>query len=83
MDAIGMQRPVMQRLVLAELCFRPLRGLVLVRGVDLERALTDLALPAVLAEHVLHEPDDIGRHGTSCCLGSTLVPFRPDGGRRF
>jgi hypothetical protein len=49
----------MQRLVLAEPRFRTFPGLVLVGGVDLERALADLALPAIFAEHVLHEPDDI------------------------
>jgi len=49
----------MQRLVLAKLRLRPLPGFVLVGGVDLDRALANLDLPAVLAEHVLHELDDI------------------------
>ncbi|BAC48440.1 bsl3175 [Bradyrhizobium diazoefficiens USDA 110] len=83
MDAIGMQRPVTQRLVLAKPRLRPFPGLVLVGGVDLERALADLDLPAVLPEHVLHEPDDISGHGTSCCLGSTLIPFTRFRGGRF
>src|SRR3954452_8509954 len=59
LDAVGMQRPVVQRLVLAKPCLRPLSGFVLVGSVDLERALAHLDLPAVLAEHVLHEPDHI------------------------
>ena len=45
LDAVGMQRPMMQRLVLAKLRFRPLPGFVLVGGVDLKRALADFALP--------------------------------------
>jgi hypothetical protein len=44
LDTVGMQRPVMQRLVLAESCFRPFLGLVLVGGVDLERTLAHLDL---------------------------------------
>src|SRR3954470_13092350 len=59
LDAVGMQGPVVQCLVLAKPRLRPLSGFVLVGSVDLERALAHLDLPAVLAEHVLHEPDHI------------------------
>ena len=38
-----MQRPVMQRLVLAEFCLRPLRGLDLVDSVDLASEFVQLA----------------------------------------
>lgn len=41
----------MQGLVLAEFCFRPLFGFVLIAGVDLEGALANLDLPPV-AEQV-------------------------------
>ena len=36
-----------------------LDGAILTWSIDLERALADLALPAVFAEHVLHEMNDI------------------------
>jgi hypothetical protein len=64
-NAVGMKGPVAKRLRLAELLLGQLDGAILAGGVDLERALADLALPAILAEHVLHEVNDITRHGSS------------------
>ncbi|MHC2463671.1 hypothetical protein ACVIHD_002683 [Bradyrhizobium embrapense] len=57
-DAIGMQRPVAQRLFLAEFDLGHLGGLTFARGVDLKRALANLALAAIAAKHVLHEMND-------------------------
>jgi hypothetical protein len=37
---------------------RQFRGVAFIRGVDLEGILANLALPAIFAEHVFHEPDD-------------------------
>jgi hypothetical protein len=32
-------------------------------GIDFQRALADFGLPAIFAEHVLHESNDKSRHG--------------------
>jgi hypothetical protein len=58
LDAIGMQRPVAKRLRRAESFLGQLSGFTFVQRVDFHCALTDLALPAVFAEHILHEVDD-------------------------
>jgi hypothetical protein len=58
LDAIGMQRPVAKRLRLAESFLGELSGFIFVQRDDFHCALTDLALPAVFAEHILHEVDD-------------------------
>ena len=48
-----MQRPVAQRLPFTELLLGKLDGVILTGRIDLDRALADLALPAVLAEPVV------------------------------
>ena len=47
-----------RRLQFAEFSLGGLGGQPLVVRVDLDRALADLALAAVVAEHVFHEADD-------------------------
>jgi hypothetical protein len=58
LDSISVQRPVPQRLRLAEFLLRQFRGVAFTRGVDLEGTLANLALATVFAEHVFHKPDD-------------------------
>src|SRR3569832_1914145 len=58
-DLIRVERPIAERLLLAEILLGKLHRMILGGRVDLERALADLALPAIFAEHVLHEVDDI------------------------
>jgi hypothetical protein len=53
-----MYRPVTERLAFAESQLRQFRGLALIRSIDLQRTLADFRLPAVFAEHVLHETND-------------------------
>jgi hypothetical protein len=57
-DSVGMQRPVVKRLRLAEPCLCQLRGLTFIRSVDFQGTLANFAFVAVCAEHVLHEPND-------------------------
>src|SRR5271169_1997174 len=65
LDSVGMERPVAQRLLFAEFLLCQLPGIAFIGGVDFQRPLTNFHLPAVLAEHVLHEPNDKPRHETS------------------
>jgi uncharacterized membrane protein len=48
----------------AESLLRDLGGLILVGGVDFDRALADLALVAVFAKYVLHELNNKPWHRT-------------------
>src|SRR5664279_3572790 len=75
MDAVGVQRPVAERLRLAEFLLGQFRGVTLAGGIDFHRTLADFALPAVLAKHVLQEPNDISWHGT--LLTSIAPPTSP------
>ena len=52
-----MKRPIAKRLCFAEFFLCQFLGVALIFGVDLQRTLTDFRLPAVLAEHILHEPN--------------------------
>jgi hypothetical protein len=59
LDPVCMQRPIAQRLCLAEFSLRQFGGLTFGRSVDLERALADFTLVSVFAKHIFHEVNDI------------------------
>src|SRR3981081_3162893 len=58
LDSVGVKRPVVKRLRFAEFSLCQFGGLVLIRSVNFQRALTNFCLSAVFAEHVLHETND-------------------------
>src|SRR5450756_2421321 len=57
-NSVGMKRPFPKRLGFAEFYLGQFGGVALTGSVDFQRALTDFGLPAVFAEHVLHEAND-------------------------
>jgi hypothetical protein len=58
LDPVGMQRPMVKRLRLAEFPLCQFRGLILGQRVNFQRTLTDFRLSAVFAKHILHEAND-------------------------
>src|SRR5450432_1698623 len=58
-NSVGMKRPFAKRLGFAEFFLGQFGGVALTGSVDFQRALTNFGLPAVFAEHVLHEANDI------------------------
>src|ERR1700758_2053009 len=62
-----MQRPFAKPFGPAETLLGEFRGHAFAGGVDFHGALADFDLPAVIAEHILHEADDKVRHGPLSC----------------
>ena len=74
-NPIGMQRPVTQTLRATEFLLGKFSGLILVRCVDFHYALADLALAAVFAKYVFHEPNNKPRHVALLNNGELNVVF--------
>src|SRR5258708_31349339 len=62
LNSVGMKRPVGKFLDAAEILLRQLGSVDFAFGVDLQAALANFPLPAMFAEHVFYEPDDIPWH---------------------
>jgi hypothetical protein len=61
-DSIGVKRPIIQVLRPAERLLGRLRCLILVGRVYFEGTLADLAVTAIISEHVLHESNNKPGH---------------------
>src|SRR5215468_482187 len=64
LDAVGVQRPFAKALGFTEPSLGELCGLALVRGINIQPALTDLDLATVASKHIFHKADDKMRHPT-------------------
>jgi hypothetical protein len=68
LQAIGVERPIVRGVDLAESILGLLLGFPVVAGIKLDGSLADLVPLAVVAQDVLDEADDEARHGCLCTV---------------
>uniref|UniRef100_Q07MB3 Uncharacterized protein n=1 Tax=Rhodopseudomonas palustris (strain BisA53) TaxID=316055 RepID=Q07MB3_RHOP5 len=62
MQAVSMQRPMLQPLGFTKLPLRQFASIAAVRGFNLKEMLAHLRVPSILAQNVLEELHDVVRH---------------------